>query len=294
MIPIKFCKFHGFGNDYIVFEAEDLMRISSVEDFARTVCHRNTGIGGDGIAVLEKLVNGQADYSCRIINPDGSEAGFSGNGTRCAVAFLHYKNLWREKSLKLETKSGTKTYELLERNNRTFQFLAELGEPQFGLPGVPRETVHPETGKELEMSKFSTLMIPSMNIIMQFVYVDVGNPVACIYVENFDAFDWRSRGRIIESYVKIFPDRTNVVFVKVIDRENVEIRIWERGAGETSSSGTCSVAAAVASAFTDKTNRKISVHAPGGTTEVVWREDDEMLITGRADLAFCGEWFEGV
>ncbi|MEJ7699061.1 MAG: hypothetical protein WKF71_05365 [Pyrinomonadaceae bacterium] len=90
---INFCKFHGFGNDYIVFEAKDLDEISSIEDFARKVCHRNYGIGGDGIAVLEKLENETADYSCRIINPDGSEAGFSGNGTRCAVAYLYYKNL---------------------------------------------------------------------------------------------------------------------------------------------------------------------------------------------------------
>ena len=92
-------------------------------------------------------------------------------------------------------------------------------------------------------------------------------------------------------FSKIFPDRTNVVFVKTIDRENIEIRIWERGAGETASSGTCSIAAAVASADSGKTDRKISVHAPGGTTEVVWREDGEMLITGRADLVLCGEFF---
>lgn len=292
MRSIKFCKFHGFGNDYIVFETDDLRDVSSLGEFAQEVCRRNTGVGGDGIAVLQKPENERADYSCRIINPDGSEAGFSGNGTRCAAAFLYYKNLWREKSLKLETKSGIKTYELLEKNNRTFQFLAELGKPQFGLPGVPQQAVHPETGKELEMAKFSNLLIPSKNIIMQFVCVDVGNPVACIYVENFDAFDWRECGRMIESHFKLFPDRTNVVFVRVVDRENIEIRIWERGAGETSSSGTCSIAAAVASAFVGVTERKISVHAPGGTTETVWREDDEMLITGRADLVFCGEWFE--
>jgi diaminopimelate epimerase len=89
----------------------------------------------------------------------------------------------------------------------------------------------------------------------------------------------------------MFPARTNIVFIKTIDHENVEIRIWERGAGETASSGTCSIAAAVASASTGKTERKVSVHAEGGTTDAVWREDGEMLITGRADLAFCGEWF---
>jgi diaminopimelate epimerase len=113
MNRIKFCKLHGFGNDYIVFEADDLKNIS-LNQFAQNVCHRNTGIGGDGIAVLEKSENKSADYACRIINPDGSEAGFSGNGTRCAVAYLYYKNLWSNESLRLETKSGIKTYELLD------------------------------------------------------------------------------------------------------------------------------------------------------------------------------------
>jgi diaminopimelate epimerase len=120
----------------------------------------------------------------------------------------------------------------------------------------------------------------------------VGNPVACIFVEDFDTLDWRGIGQEIEHFTDVFPERTNVVFVKVLDRNNIEIRIWERGAGETFSSGTCSIAAAVASALTDKAERKISVHAEGGTTETVWRDDGEMLITGRADLAFCGEWIE--
>ncbi|MBA3693546.1 MAG: diaminopimelate epimerase, partial [Acidobacteria bacterium] len=106
--------------------------------------------------------------------------------------------------------------------------------------------------------------------------------------------DWRSIGQKIEHFTDVFPERTNAVFIKTIDKKNIEIRIWERGAGETSSSGTCSIAAAVASALTGKTERKVSVHAEGGTTEAVWREDGEMLITGRADLAFCGEWFENV
>ena len=280
MKAIKFCKFQGFGNDYIVFEANDLREVSSVEDFARTVCHRNTGIGGDGIAVLEKL-NNEADYECRIINPDGSEAGFSGNGTRCAVSYLYYKNLWQEKSLKLKTRSGIKTYELLEQENSTYRFLAELGKPKFNLPNAPE--LEEETAEEFG------LMIPREEMAVRITFVDVGNPVAVIFVEDFAQIDWRGIGSRIE-VAPIFPDRTNVVFVKVIDKENVEIRIWERGAGETSSSGTCSIAAAVASAVNNKTGRKVSVRAIGGTTEAVWREDGEMMITGRADLAFCGEY----
>ena len=281
MKPIKFCKLHGFGNDYIVIEESELANVENIGEFTKKICHRNTGIGGDGIAVLEKLDGLEADYSCRIINPDGSEAGFSGNGTRCAVAYLYYKNLWRETSLKLKTKSGIKSYELLKQDNFTYWFLAELGQPKFDLP---------ETSiNEKQNAKEFGLLIPSEEMAIRFTYVDVGNPVAVIFLEDFGQIDWRRFGSKIE-VAPIFPERTNVVFVKVIDRENIEIRIWERGAGETSSSGTCSIAAAVASAFAKKTSRKVSVHAEGGTTETIWREDDEMEIVGRADLAFCGVW----
>ncbi|MDQ3323093.1 MAG: diaminopimelate epimerase [Acidobacteriota bacterium] len=290
---ISLCKFHGFGNDYIVFEASELKNISSIGEFSKRVCHRHTGVGGDGIAILEKLDGQTADYSCRIINPDGSEAGFSGNGTRCAVAYLYYKNLWQDKSLRLETKSGVKIYEFLERDEQTFLFRAELGKPKFDLPDSPfLKAILAELGEEQEMPAFSSILLPEEKMLVNFFFVDVGNPVVCVFVEDFNQIEWRSIGRTIESNIDMFPEKTNVVFVKVIDRDNIEIRIWERGAGETSSSGTCSIAAAVASTFTEKTNRKVSVHAIGGTTEAVWREDGEMLITGRADLAFCGEYFE--
>ena len=281
MTAISFCKFHGFGNDYVVFEADDLTGVSSIEDFARTVCHRHTGIGGDGIAVLKRL-DAEADYECRIINPDGSEAGFSGNGTRCAASYLYHKNLRQDKSLKLKTKSGIKNYELLERENSTYRFLAELGKPHFNLPNTPESAA--DTAEEFG------LLIPREEMAIRITFVDVGNPVAVIFLEDFAQIDWRTIGGKIE-VAPIFPERTNVVFVKILDRDNIEIRIWERGAGETSSSGTCSIAAAVAAISDGKTTRKVSVRAIGGTTECVWREDGEMLITGRADLAFCGEVF---
>ncbi len=294
MVFVNFCKFHGFGNDYIVIENDELKSVEDLGEFSKKICHRHTGVGGDGIAVLEKLETG-ADYECRIINPDGSEAGFSGNGTRCAVAYLYYKNLFAGENLNLQTKSGFKKYQLLKREANTFWFLAELGKPKFDLPDSP---FFREISAEMpEMSKFSSILLPQLGIITNFFYVDVGNPVVCIFVEDFAAFaadskvGWRQVGQTIESFEEMFPERTNVVFVKVIDEKNIEIRIWERGAGETSSSGTCSIAAAVASASAGKTGREISVHAEGGTTEAVWREDDEMLITGRADLVFCGEFY---
>lgn len=287
MKKINICKFQGFGNDYVVIEQSELDGIENIGEFSKTICHRTRGVGGDGIAILKKLENSSADYFCEIVNPDGSLAGFSGNGTRCAVAYLYFKNLWSDENLRLETKSGIKNFQFLGREENTFRFLAELGKPDFKLP----ETTSNRQSKTENEKEFG-LLIPSEEIAVRFTYVDVGNPVAVVFVDDFDEIAWRRVGKIMESSTDMFPDRTNVVFVKVLDGQNIEIRIWERGAGETSSSGTCSIAAAVASAFTGKTERDVSVRAEGGTTETVWRErDNEMMITGRADLVFCGEYF---
>jgi diaminopimelate epimerase len=282
MTSINFTKFHGFGNDYIVIERGKIGNSVPLERLAIDICHRNTGVGGDGIAVLEERDGTVADYFCEIVNPDGSVAGFSGNGTRCAVAYLHYHNLWAKKRLRLETRSGIKTYDLIERKGiGEFWFEAEIGKPLFSSDEVPVMD-----GKHREAVVNEPIIIDGRP--HTFSAVRVGNPVACIFVETFD-FDWRSVGRSMEVH-EMFPEKANIVFVKVDDRENIRIRIWERAAGETSSSGTCSSGAAILSAFMLKTGRKVKVHAEGGTTEINWREDGEILIKGRADLAFSGEW----
>src|SRR5689334_25298099 len=113
MIP--FCKFHGFGNDYIVIERDNVPDSMSLSDLALAICHRHTGAGSDGIAVIERVEDDSADYFCEIVNPDGSIAGFSGNGTRCAVSYLYYTGLWRDPALRLRTRSGIKNYTLNER-----------------------------------------------------------------------------------------------------------------------------------------------------------------------------------
>jgi diaminopimelate epimerase len=282
MASIPFCKFHGFGNDYIVIEKNQLGDNASFSDLARAICHRHTGAGSDGIAVLEKLNGAGADYHCEIINPDGSVAGFSGNGTRCAVAYLHYKNLWSYPGLRLRTKSGVKSFSLVEETAPGhYWFEAEIGKPKFASDEIP---VHTDQRYESVIEK----KMDVSGTTWQISCVNVGNPVACAFVNDF-GFDWRSVGKDLEPH-PAFPEKANIVFVRVLDRENIEIKIWERGAGETSSSGTCCAGAAVLSAFTGKTERTVSVLTEGGTTEIHWRDDDEMLITGRADLAYCGEW----
>jgi diaminopimelate epimerase len=282
MTTIPFCKFHGFGNDYIVIERALIPGDIKLPDLALSMCHRYTGVGSDGLAILEQKEDDDADYFCEIVNPDGSFAGFSGNGTRCAVSYLYFKKLWSEPSLRLRTRSGIKNYSLIERrSDGHYWFEAEIGKPKFASSEVPFA---------FEQSLESVIDHPILIAGERFKVscVNVGNPVACIFVDDFD-FGWRSIGREAESH-SAFPERANIVFVKIIDDENIEIRIWERGAGETAASGTASSGAAVLSAFTERTGRTISVLSEGGTTEVHWRNDDEILLTGRADLAFCGEW----
>jgi diaminopimelate epimerase len=296
MVP--FCKFHGFGNDYIVIEGELLPPGTDLSELAKAICNRHTGAGADGIAVIVRTASGsdrgpsyagedrandpEADFFCEIVNPDGSVAGFSGNGTRCAVSYLYYKKLWSGPDLRIKVRSGVKNYHLIEETAPGhYLFEAEIGKPDFSSGGVPVETPEPR-------DRVINLPVDALGRVFEMSCVNVGNPVAITFVDDF-GFDWRLYGRELETH-PIFPEKANIVFVKIVDRGNIEIRIWERAAGETSSSGTCSSGAAVLSAFTGKTGRRVSVHAVGGTTEFLWRDDDEMLITGRADLSYYGEW----
>lgn len=281
---MKFCKFHGFGNDYLVLEAESLSKVKSLGNFARQICDRHYGVGADGIAVVGKLKSDRADFTARIFNPDGSEAGFSGNGTRCAVSYLYFKKIWQEENLRLKTKSGVKNYRLLETiDHGHYRFEAELGKPKLDSASIPLQSK-----ERLETVIDFPLVVGAEEL--KVTAVNVGNPVTCVFVDDFDRFDWRETGREIETHSS-FPERTNAVFVKVLNRNNIELRIWERGAGETMASGTCSVGASVAACLRGETEREITVHSTGGQTRVVWREpDDEMLLTGRADFVFCGEW----
>ncbi len=280
---LRFTKFHGFGNDYIVFEADQLAAVSDLGQFARRICNRHYGAGADGIAITRPAEEDSSDFQVRIFNPDGSEAGMSGNGTRCAASYLFYHRLWSSDLLRLQTRNGIKRYHLLDRPGAgSFLFKSELGQPKFDHASIPMLTDAPldhvinyplQVGKE-------TLAVTALQM---------GNPNCCIFVDDFASIDWRRLGPLIENHPS-FPDRTNVIFVRVRNRANIEERIWERGVGETESSGTCSCAAVVASVITGQTDRTVSVHAPGGLLPIEWRDDGEVVLTGLAEVIYSGEW----
>lgn len=282
-MPSRFTKFHGFGNDYIVLESEQLTGCRDLAGFSRLICDRHYGAGADGIAIINRVENDEADFQVRIFNPDGSEAALSGNGTRCAAAYLYYKGLWASDKLRLSTRAGIKRYVLIEQTKYgKYVFDSELGQPRFDSTSVPflvdppmeRIIDHPlEVGSET----------------FQITALQMGNPNCCIFVEDFDDLDWRRLGPLIENH-KQFPDRTNVIFVQVQDRQTIELRIWERGVGETTASGTCSCAAAVASMTRGETDRSIDVRMPGGQARICWREDGEVVINAPAELVYEGVW----
>jgi diaminopimelate epimerase len=297
---MNFVKFHGYGNDYIVCEAGELARVaeSDVPEFVRRVCDRHYGVGGDGVATLEPASaagesaatagdSAAADFVLRIFNPDGSEAAMSGNGSRSAASFLYFQGLWQRDELRLATKAGVKLYRLLEQDGRgRYRFAAEIGRPAFDsatipmLTGAAREQV---SDFPLELETGETVRLTALQMC---------NPNACVFVDDFDRTDWRRIGRAIESHTQ-FPQRTNVEFVRVRDRGAIEVRVYERGVGPTLSSGTGACAAAVASCLNGLTDRRVRVEMEGGRLEVEWRDDGEVLLTGEAEVIYRGEWLKG-
>ena len=257
--------------------------VDDLSEFARRICNRHYGAGGDGIAVVTKSDISTADYRVRIFNPDGSEAGLSGNGTRCAAAYLYFKRMWSGHQLRLITRSGLKRYFLRSKLGKgKYIFESELGQPKFDTQSIPMSIKPPldkVVGYALEVNG-DTLPITAMQI---------GNPMCCIFVDDFNALDWRHFGPLIENH-ELFPDRTNVVFARVQDRKTLELRIWERGVGETTASGTCSCAGAVAAMVNEKIDRKVTVVMEGGEVKIEWRDDGEVVITGTAEVVYSGQW----
>ncbi|HZG52477.1 MAG TPA: diaminopimelate epimerase [Pyrinomonadaceae bacterium] len=285
---MHFVKFHGYGNDYIVCEAGELAGVRDVPEFVRRACDRHYGVGGDGVATLEAAAGGgAADFVLRIFNPDGSEAAMSGNGSRSAASFLYFQGLWRSDELRLSTKAGVKLYRLLEEDGRgRYRFAAEIGRPALDSAAIPMQT-----GEAREQVLDFPLQLETGEVV-RLTALQMCNPNACIFVDDFERADWRRVGRAVESHPQ-FPLRTNVEFVRVRDRRTIEVRVYERGVGPTLSSGTGACAAAVASCLNERTDRRVGVEMEGGRLEVEWRDDGEVLLTGEAEVIYRGEWLKG-
>jgi diaminopimelate epimerase len=286
---IEFAKFHGFGNDYIVIERSGLPKDLESVSLAKQICSRHTGAGADGVAFITKSEADDADFDCEIINPDGSIAGFSGNGTRCAAAYIYYSGLWQKDTLRLKTLSGIKKFEILGNpENLTYRFKAEIGKPRYTAREIPVRASDETLDTAGRKSPLIQLRknISGRDLIISAL--NVGNPAAVIICNEFFP-DWTEIGKTLES-AEEFPERTNVVFLKRPSTDVLRIKIWERGAGETLSSGTCCAAAGVVAAVLGLAGRKTVVQTDGGEMIFHLDEKDVMHLEGTAQLCYIGKW----
>jgi diaminopimelate epimerase len=282
---IKFTKLQGLGNDFLVIEVEDVSALRAANGMARLLCSRNYGAGADGIIFVARARHADADFASRIFNSDGSEAGISGNGTRCVAAYLCYKGLWSEPEVRIATAAGVKRGRLVAREESSFEFEFDMGAPRFSSADVPMALDYP-------LARVISYPLHLGGDMIEVTCLSMGNPQCVIFVPDLDRVSLSEMGPFIEHH-PVFPDRTNVEFARVISRDEVEILIWERGAGHTLSSGTGSCASAVAAALNGLTERSVRVKTEGGSLRVDWREDDTITLTGSAEVIYEGIWLKG-
>ena len=264
---MKYAKYHGLGNDYIVIRPED---VEANLDAARVqrICHRNYGVGSDGI-LLGPYSSDTCDFRLKILNPDGSEAEKSGNGLRIFSRFLFDQALVHEAPFTVETPGGKVTCRV---QNSGKIVTVEMGKVSF------LSTKIPVAGDEREVLREQMKIDGAA---FEYCAATVGNPHCVILHESVSPELARQYGPLIETDSR-FPNRINIQFMQVLDRRNIRIEIWERGAGYTLASGSSSCAAAFAAYRLGLCNPQVSVHMPGGRLEVAIDPDGYVQLTGPA------------
>ncbi len=281
---MHFHKFQALGNDFLIVRESELRAVTSdYESFSRRICNRHFGAGADGVELLlDKSSVADADFEVRLFNADGGETPISGNGTRCVGAYLYLVENWDKPEVRIATGAGVKTLKPVERNNNGFVFETGMGAPRFRSEEIPVTLA--EASERVIRQQLDVL-----GQTVEFTATSMGNPHCSIFVNDFHELDWRSLGAALEVH-PAFPDRTNVEFIRVVNRNEIEVRFWERGCGETLASGTGSCGAALAAMLNELTERKVKIHTAAGELLVEWREDNTVVQTGEARAVFRGEW----
>lgn len=268
---MTFTKLQGIGNDFVVVDA--LREVSLPEDlpaFARKVSDRRFGIGGDGLILAER--GDVAPFRMRMFNPDGSESEMCGNGLRCVARLLRDHEHVTTESVSIETGAGVLVAEFVAQNIRIDMGPARLTRGEIGMTGPADET----------------FIDQAIGEGFRGTAVSMGNPHIVIFVPDVQAIELDRVGPILERS-PLFPQRTNVHFVQVVDRSTLIQRTWERGAGITLACGTGACSVGVAAFLNGHSERKVLIHLPGGNLEVEYLETGHVLMTGPAETVFTGE-----
>ena len=278
---MKFTKMHGIGNDYIYFNCLE-KEIENPEELSIKLSDRHFGVGGDGIVLI--LPSDKADFRMRMFNADGSEGKMCGNATRCIGKYVYDKGITDKKEITLETLSGIKTLKLsVNEKNKVESVEVNMGEAILKASEIPVKS-----DKEKVINERIKIADSEYNITC----VSMGNPHDVVYIDDVQGLDIEKIGPKFENHER-FPQRINTEFARVIDRKTVEMRVWERGSGETLACGTGACAVAVAIILNGYTEREVEIRLLGGNLQIEWNEEDNhVYMTGPAVTVFDGELYE--
>ena len=274
---MKFTKMHGTGNDYIYVNGFE-EKLENPSEAAVKLSDRRFGIGSDGLILI--LPSDVADCRMEMFNADGSIGKMCGNGIRCVAKYVYDRGLVKKDVLRVETRSGVKTLQLRVEDGKVASVRVNMGQPELDPEKIP---VLFSKDRMVDEEVYT----PSGNV-WRVTCVSMGNPHAVIFVDDVEGLNLPAIGPEMEKHA-MFPERANIEFVQVTGPHEVQMRVWERGSGETLACGTGACACAVASVLTGKADRDVTVHLRGGDLHVFWDPDtDDVYMEGPAAFVFDG------
>lgn len=276
-MKLQFTKMHGCGNDYIYFDCFE-QKIADPEELSRGLSRYHFGIGGDGIILIEP--SECADARMRIFNQDGSEGKMCGNGIRCVGKYLYDSGLARKEEIAVETQSGIRVLQMQVQDGQVTGVTVNMGQAELAPERIP---------VSLPGSEIIGMPVSIDGKEWEITCVSMGNPHCVVFCEDPDSLDLTKVGPKFEK-APIFPEGVNTEFIRVIDRKTLQMRVWERGSGETLACGTGACASAVAAILRGYCDRKeeITVRLKGGELKIRW-DLEAVWMTGPAETVFTGE-----
>ncbi|MGD9142635.1 MAG: diaminopimelate epimerase [Dehalococcoidia bacterium] len=284
---MEFVKLQGTGNDFILVEADGLVR--NWPSLAVDMCDRHLGIGADSLLLVR--LSDKADFRMQTFDADGSEAEICGNGLRCLVRYAIEKGKIAPdtEEITVETAAGISRLKQLRDNEKITGFYAIMGEPRFSAAEIPLD-LEKGAGELVDINNIIGYRVNVEGLELMLYMVSMGNPHAVFFSDKpVKDFALSSIGPLVE-YLPLFPHRTNFEIARVIGTDSIEARVWERGVGETMACGSGACAIAVVSRILGYTGNKVSVRLPGGALEVEYSDNGEVVLSGSAEIVFEGKW----
>lgn len=280
---MMFFKMQGLGNDYVYIDCINGKEPIDIKNLTRNLSNRHFGVGSDGLILLCK--SKVADLKMRMFNSDGSEAQMCGNGIRCVAKLAYELGLICEEITTIETLSGIKTLKLNIVKGKVKTVEVDMGAPILEATKIPVSSSAKIEDKKVKAE------VKVKNRKIELTCVSMGNPHAVTFVNDIKNFKVAEYGPILEN-ADIFPEKANIEFVEVVDKNNIKMRVWERGSGETLACGTGACSSVVASSLNGYTDRKVNVQLLGGNLEIEWKPNNHVHMTGPAVTVFKGEWID--